>query len=108
MAQENAQTSGAAQETYFVPTGEDTYEPTQHAGGAWRDDELHISPVAALLVHRLQHWRAQPAAPEKRLSRLSIDLLGTLRRGEIALSTTMQRPGRTIQLTDTSAVRAGR
>lgn len=108
MAQENAQTSGAAQETYFVPTGEDTYQPTEHAGGAWRDDELHISPVVALLVHHLQHWRAQHADPEKRLSRLSIDILGTLGRGEIALSTTLQRPGRTIELTETSAVIAGR
>lgn len=100
--------SGEGAETYFVPVGPDTYLPTEHAGGAWREDELHISPVAALLVHHLERWRAQHADPEKRFSRLSIDILGTLGRGEIALSTTMQRPGRTIELTETTAVIAGR
>ena len=61
--QEQGQQGGAGPETigedraaasaaYFVPVGPDTYLPSEHAGGAWSDDELHISPVGALLVDR--------------------------------------------------------
>ena len=98
----------AGSEAYFVPVGPDTYLPSEHAGGAWSDDELHISPVGALLVEHLERWRAQHADPDKVLGRLSIDILGQLRRGPIELSTRMVRPGRTIELLETTAVIAGR
>ena len=98
----------AGSEAYFVPVGPDTYLPTEHAGGAWSDDELHISPVGALLVEHLERWRAQHADPDKVLGRISIDILGQLRRGPIQLSTRMLRPGRTIELLETTAVIAGR
>ena len=94
--------------SYFIPVGPDTYQPTEHVGGAWSDDELHISPVGALLVHHLERWRAEHSDPDKLIARISIDILGQLRRGEIELSTRMLRPGRTIELTETTAVIAGR
>lgn len=98
----------AVPDAYFVPVGPDAYLPTEHVGGAWSDDELHISPVGALLVHHLERWRAEHADPEKLIGRISIDILGQLRRGEISLSTEMLRPGRTIELMETTAVIAGR
>lgn len=105
---DRAATDGSDLDAYFVPVGPDTYLPTEHVGGAWSDDELHISPVGALLVHHLERWRAEHSDSDKLLGRISIDILGKLGRGEIALSTRMLRPGRTIELLETTAVIAGR
>jgi hypothetical protein len=59
-------------------------------------------------VHHLERWRAEHADAGKVIGRLSIDILGRLGRGEIALGTRMVRPGRTIELLETTAVIAGR
>ena len=43
---------------YFQALGDDRYEPTAHASGAWREDELHLAPVAGLLIHHMDRRKA--------------------------------------------------
>lgn len=94
--------------SYFVPAGADSYTPTEHVGGAWNDEELHFSPVAGLLVHHMDRWRNRHADADKMIGRVSFDILGRLARGDIELSTRVIRPGRTIELLETTATIGGR
>ncbi len=94
--------------SYFTASGEDRYLPTEHTGGAWSDEDLHLSPVAGLMVHHLERWRETHADAEKRVGRLSFDVLGRLPRGELTVTTELLRPGRTIDLLQTTASLGGR
>ncbi|MBB5830546.1 thioesterase family protein [Brachybacterium aquaticum] len=93
---------------YFVPVGPDTYAPTTHVGGAWSEDELHVAPVVGLLVHHMDRWRAAHSDADKIIGRISLDILGKLAREDIHLTTRLLRPGRTIELLETTAVIGGR
>lgn len=93
---------------YFNALGEDRYMPTSHASGAWREDELHLAPVAGLLIHHLERWRETHADPSHEFSRFSFEVLGQIAREEISLVTEVVRPGRTIELVETTAVIGGR
>src|SRR5690606_41781348 len=63
-------------ETYFVAHGNDRYEPTEHAGGAWRDDELHLAPVSGLITHHLERLRERHVDASLRFSRITFEALG--------------------------------
>ena len=93
---------------YFVSTGPDSYDPTDHVGGAWSDEDLHVSPVVGLLAHRMELGRRVRSGDEKLLGRLSLDILGRLERGPIELETRVLRAGRTIELVETTATISGR
>lgn len=93
---------------YFIATGPDTYAPTEHSGGAWRDDELHLAPVAGLVVHHLERWRQEHADATLQFSRFSLEVLGQIARQPITLRSEVIRPGRTIELVETTAEIAGR
>lgn len=95
-------------DAYFVSLGDGRYQPTEHAGSAWGDDGLHFSPVAGLLVHRMEQWHAANSHSGTVISRISLDILGHIGNAEIEIETRMIRPGRTIELMETTAVIAGR
>ncbi|MFB8386345.1 thioesterase family protein [Microbacterium sp. NPDC055910] len=95
-------------DSYFVPAGPDRYLPTDHVGGAWSDEDLHVATVAGLLVHHMDRWRREHGDADKVFGRISIDILGRLTRGDIELETRLIRPGRTIELLETTATIAGR
>lgn len=93
---------------FFVALGDGRYQPTSHASGAWSDDELHLSPVAGLLAHHMDHWRRENGVDDKLVGRISIDVLGQIGRSELQLETRNIRPGRTIELLETTATINGR
>lgn len=88
---------------YFVPDGLDRYLPSRHADGAWRRDELHLAPVSGLVTHHMEQWRAQHADPSLMIARLSFEVLGQIPCGAVELTTDVIRPGRTIELLETTA-----
>lgn len=96
--------SAATPNAYFVSLGEDRYLPTSHAGGAWRDDELHLAPVAGLVIHHLERWREENLDGSLIFSRFTFEVLGQIAREEISISTEVVRPGRTIELVEATAV----
>lgn len=89
---------------YFVALGEDRYLPTDHAGGAWRDDELHLAPVAGLVIHHLERWREANVDASLDYSRFTFEVLGQIGKQEISLSTEVVRAGRTIELVEATAI----
>ncbi len=100
--------SSPTQKCFFVALGNNSYQPTEHSGGAWREDELHLAPVAGLIIHVLERWRS--AQPEKNLefSRIAFEVLGQIARDTIDVSIDVVRPGRTIELVEATAVIADR
>lgn len=94
--------------SYFLPHEPGRYIATAHAGGAWDDESLHFSPVAGLLVHHMEQWRARNGGAGKSIGRITFDILGRLADDEIRVDTRSVRPGRTIELLETTATIQGR
>lgn len=84
--------------SYFERIDHHRYKPTPHAGGAWDPDEQHFSPLAGLVVHAIDRYRAERPPSGLLLSRISFDILGRLPLDECEIQVESIRPGRTIEL----------
>ncbi|OLR94015.1 thioesterase family protein [Actinokineospora bangkokensis] len=93
-----------AADSYFVRTGDTTFLPTVHTGGAWNTAEQHISPLIGLLAHAVD--RGAPS--DKVVSRVSVDILGVIGMAEFEVAVRVLRPGRTVELVEATASAAGR
>lgn len=87
---------------YFRALGDDRYQPTEAASGAWNPGEIHFSALGGLLTHAIER---DAAARDSRLQlgRMTFDILGVPALDEIAIATTVVRPGRTIELVEATA-----
>ena len=92
----------------YQRTGERSYQPTPHAGGAWNADEQHFGPLAGLVVHAIDRHRAAGPANGLALARISFDILGFLALDECEITVETIRPGRTVELLEAVAVIANR
>ena len=92
-------------EPYYRALGDNRYESTVHAQGAWNPHEQHMAPVSGILAHCIEQFQPRP---ELRMARLSFDILGLIPDGEFEVVTTMLRPGRTIELVQAELVSGGR
>ncbi|MFD0996764.1 hypothetical protein HNR16_000954 [Pseudoclavibacter chungangensis] len=93
-------------EACYRRTGPGTYESTPSARGAWTPDEQHMAAATGLVVEALvEHARTDPA---KRIARISLDILGTIHMGDVELATHVIRPGRRIELVETTLRTRGR
>ncbi|MEU6239352.1 thioesterase family protein [Kitasatospora sp. NPDC047058] len=101
-------TSTVAPDSYYERTDEHRYKPTAHAGGAWHSDEQHFSPLAGLIVHAIDRFRAARADDGLALARISYDILGRIPLDECEIRVESVRPGRTIELLEAVALVAGR
>lgn len=93
---------------YFERTGTSGFVPTRHTGGAWADDEQHVSPLCGLLVHEIERARVAEGRPPLILGRVTFDILGKIGRGGFDISVEVLRPGRTIELMQATAIIDGR
>ncbi|MFF7355764.1 thioesterase family protein [Streptomyces filipinensis] len=84
--------------SYFERIDRHRYKPTPHASGAWDPDEQHVSPLAGLVVHAIDQYRAERPPSGLLLSRISFDILGRLALDECEVRVESIRPGRTIEL----------
>lgn len=80
---------------FYRRTGADTFEPTIHAQGAWRDDEQHMGPVSGLVTHAIAGHEPREGM---QLGRLAFDILGMIPAGPSRVTVRIARPGRTIEL----------
>ncbi|MFD0306021.1 thioesterase family protein [Streptomyces sp. NPDC127119] len=96
--------------SYFERIDDHRYKPTPHAGGAWDADEMHVSPLAGLIVHELDRHLARDRERYSGLvlSRISFDILGRLALDECEIRIETLRPGRTIELIGAVVHIAGR
>ena len=96
---------GDGERHYFTALGEGRYLPTEHVQGAWSPDEQHVAPVIGLLLHALEHEHPRE---DLQWARVSVDILGFIRREEMLVTTRVLRPGRTIELLEATAEIGGR
>lgn len=89
------QTSG-----FYERLDEQTFRPTRHTQGAWREDEQHLAPVAGLVVAALEEH--EPRADMSTV-RISLDICGVLHADDTHVATATIRPGRTIELLEATA-----
>lgn len=81
------------------------FDSVVHAQGAWREDELHMAPASGLVTAEIL---AHEPRDDLRLARLSFDILGTLHYGPLTVTTRTVRPGRTIELVESTLEAQGR
>lgn len=93
---------------YFERIDATTFMPTEHAGGAWNTEELHVAPVFGLMVHVLEADRAARGRTEGTVGRLSFDILGVIASAPLEVSVEVLRPGRTVELVEVVLSQAGR
>lgn len=93
---------------YFERIDEHRYKPTAHASGAWDPDEMHVSPLAGLIVHALDRHLAGRPDRGLAVSRISFDILGRLALDECEIRIETIRPGRTIELLEAVVLISGR
>jgi hypothetical protein len=87
---------------FYLPRGDDTYEPTRATESPWDTDAQHGGPPAALL--------GQVMAPggDLRLARISVDFLGPIPRREFRIEVSPLKPGRLTYLSEARMVVDGR
>lgn len=78
-----------------------TYESTIHAQGAWQEHEQHMAPATGILAWELEHFNPRD---DMRIARISLDILGMIPRGTFTVETRSIRPGRTIELLESTFV----
>ncbi|WP_435769759.1 thioesterase family protein [Nocardioides sp. SYSU DS0651] len=93
---------------YWRRTGDRTYRPTEHVGGAWDTSTQHIATLLGVLAHAVERDRDGRRDDRLPLTRLSFDILGTVPLEEVTVDVRVERPGRTIELVRASASHGGR
>lgn len=98
-----ARASTATETALFAPDGE-LFVPTDYARGPWSPDALHGGPVAALVARAVEG--CHPEGPML-VTRLTVELLRPVPVAPLAVTATVVRPGRRVQLVDVHLSAAG-
>ena len=89
-----------APDYYFTRTGEHTFSPTINCEGAWTTEDYHFASLAGLIAHETERHHAREGM---QLSRISYDILGRLPLDDVTVTTKVLRPGKKIELVETTA-----
>jgi hypothetical protein len=87
---------------FYLPRGDDTYEPTRATESPWDTRAQHGGPPAALLGHLMQ------PGGDLRLARISLDFLGPIPRREFRVEVSALKPGRLTYLSEARMVVDGK
>jgi hypothetical protein len=90
---------------FYLPLEEGVFRATPHTVGPWAPDDQHAGPPSALLVRALE--RVLPAG-DGWLARVSVDLLGAVPVGDLTVTASVIRPGRSVQLAVAALTAGGR
>ena len=90
---------------YYLPLGDEVYQPTLRTQGAWNPHEQHMAPVAGLLAHVME---SHDPRPDLQLSRVTYEILGLIPAAPSAVTVRTIRPGRTIELVEATMTILGR
>jgi hypothetical protein len=80
---------------FYLPLGENRFEPTQHTAGPWTPGAQHFGPPSALLVRALE---AIPRERPSELARVTVEILGPAPLTELTVDARVARPGRSVEL----------
>ena len=81
------------------------YQPTDHTQGTWNPNDQHMASATGLLTYELERFAAQD---NKRLARISLDILGSIPQAPSTIITRCVRSGKTIELLEAVLSCAGR
>ena len=84
---------------YYLPLGDDRFEPTEATTSPWDDRAQHGGPPTALLADCLDQAFGRS---DLRVVRISMDFLGPVPRTPVRVETELLRPGRRTQLSQAS------
>lgn len=76
-----------------------TYRSTQHAQGAWNPHEQHMAPASGIIAAELEQFQPREGM---RIGRISFDIFGLIAAGEFSITTRVIRPGKTIELIEST------
>ncbi|MQA05116.1 MAG: thioesterase family protein [Streptosporangiales bacterium] len=92
-------------EAFYVPAGENRFEPTYATESPWESEAQHGGPPTALLGHLM---RAVDPQPGFRLARMTVEFLGAVPRQPLETAARVVRPGKRIRLLEAELTVAGR
>jgi hypothetical protein len=87
--------------SFYLPLGDDRFEPTKATESPWDSAMQHGGPPAALLGHQLR-------VEGLRLARISVDFLGPIPRRELRVEVAPLKPGRLSFLNEARMIVDGR
>jgi acyl-CoA thioesterase len=93
---------------YFERLGPTSFRATDHTRGAWDPTQMHVAPTIGLLAHAIESDRDARRDDGLLLTRLSVDILGTMPVGTLEVAVRVLRPGRTIELVEATLAHDGR
>lgn len=85
--------------------GVERFESTVHTTGPWGEGFQHGGPPSALLARALERL---PGGAERTVARITVDLWGPVPVGPVAISTGVERPGRSVELVSAELTAADR
>jgi hypothetical protein len=80
---------------FFVALGDGRYQATERTSGPWDARHQHAGPPSALLTGLLE--RTEPR-DDMALARVTVEILGAIPITELEVSTSVERPGRSVEL----------
>ena len=94
-----------AEESFYLPLGDDRWLATKHTTGPWDASAQHGGPPSALLGRAIS--RCQPR-PDMIVARFTAEILGAVPVGELTVRARVARPGRSVELVEAVAAAGGR
>ena len=86
---------GEVSDAFFVPLGDGRYRATERTSGPWDPRHQHAGPPSALLTGLLE--RTAPRE-DMVLARVTVEILGAVPIAEVEVETSVERPGRSVEL----------
>lgn len=90
---------------FYEPLGDGRFRSTEHTAGPWSPDSQHLGPPSALLVRALE---GVPERVPSALARVTVEILGPVPLAELAVSASVERPGRSVELLSAEISAGGR
>ncbi|WP_367138950.1 thioesterase family protein [Saccharothrix sp. HUAS TT1] len=92
-------------DAFYERLAEDRFASTAHTSGPWGEDSQHLGPPSALLARALERCAPRPGAV---LSRVVLEVLGPVPVAELAVTASVERPGRSVELLAAELAHDGR
>jgi acyl-coenzyme A thioesterase PaaI-like protein len=85
-------------DAFYLPTADpDVFLATPRTEGLWEPQTQHAGPPSALLTRAIERMPSTIPGPSQ-LTRLTMEILGPIRTGEVRVRANVVRPGRAVEL----------
>jgi hypothetical protein len=95
-------------EAFYLPTDDpDRFVGTEHCPAPWSPRLSHGGPLSGLLVRAIEALPSSVGGPTQ-VIRITVDILGPVPIGEVAVRARVARPGRSVELVEADLTADGR